>query len=324
MVVLGEENLGFDLTYEIIIFILCLASMVLNLLVLYITKHRYRTNKAIDTQLMILISVFDLLLVLFCLISQIIKWCYGANEKEFLTGPWCRVNAIAFNAIGILAVTLTAQLAAIRYLTIVKRYAINNMKSSIASIILVVIITLAFILSALQNSYRLMPSGMFCITISLEGNSITHIIYAACIFLLTIPSVLSIPIFYGLLSLHYYRLNQSLKSSDCYDKGRSFFKSSYIVYLLLFTIAYLVSLLPEFILLIVEAFTDYQRTFALDCIIYFLFFSECAINPLFVITLHPETRNDVLALLKGTLASSHDREIDNFQSLHNIELNQSR
>ncbi|KAI9292500.1 hypothetical protein K502DRAFT_351958 [Neoconidiobolus thromboides FSU 785] len=162
---------------------------------------------------------------------------------------------------------------------------------------------------------RLMPSGLICISSTENYDSIEHKIYATVVFVIIYPIALCIPIFYGLISIHYYKLNQRFKECSGSLRQRvAFYKSKHIACLFLFTMLYLICMFPEFIILVIEAASYYQRSYTVDCISFLLFYSGAVVNPLFVLTLLPDSRKKLVKLFKKERnGDGHHQTVSAFQ-----------
>ncbi|KAI9292490.1 hypothetical protein K502DRAFT_76636 [Neoconidiobolus thromboides FSU 785] len=293
-------NTTFSLGFEIFLFIYSLLSITLNGLVLFITYKRSKTNKAIDGLLIQLISLFDIIIALFLTFTQLYRWITVKDSDAFEQSMVCTLSSIIFNSTIIVALSLTSQLSIIRYLAIVKSYSINNTKTKILSFFTIVLIISGFTVAHFFGTPKVMPSGLFCITAPIKLNRILFSIYGPTMLIVTFLIIMSIPVFYCMITLHYYYINQKLKAQvGDLRKVSSFYKSHHVLYLFLVSFCYILSLMPELILLIVETTTKFKRDYTIDSISLVLLFSETVINPLFVLTLHPDSRNELVALLKG-------------------------
>ncbi|KAI9293242.1 family A G protein-coupled receptor-like protein [Neoconidiobolus thromboides FSU 785] len=297
--------------YEIILFVFCFFTIILNGLVLWVTATRSKRDRAIDSQLINLIATFDTFVAIILGGSQIYRWSSHQAHDNLENGIWCTLSAVLLNATSFIALGLTAQLSIIRYLAIVKGYAIKNYKSTVASISVIVFFVVLFIATRAIGVSRLMPSTLYCIPTTEPRATVGHTIYTLVIFLIIAPVILSIPVFYGLVSLHYYNLSVKMRmETDGLRKIAYFPHSRHIYYLFAFTFVYLLSLMPQLILLIVEAASDFKRDYIMDCVTLFLIFSGSLINPLFVLTLHPESRSKLVSLFKRDSMKERPVDID--------------
>ncbi|KAI9292498.1 hypothetical protein K502DRAFT_351956 [Neoconidiobolus thromboides FSU 785] len=288
------------LSFEIIIFVYSIFSILLNLLVLYVVNIKSTQEKTVDVYLITWIAAFDILVALSLDITQIAKWSLSITSIEFEESVYCSLSSVVFNGTAIIAIALTAQLSIVRYLTIVKSYSISNVKSNLVSLLIASSIMAIFIINKVRGISRLMPSGLLCIVITKSNNSLERTIYATVMFTIIFPIVFCIPIFYGLISIYYYKSNQRFKEqSGSLRKRVAFYKSKHVAFLALFTALYICSLLPEFIVLMIQVIIKYERSYMMDYVLLFLLFSETVLNPLFVITLHPDSRRKIVSLFKG-------------------------
>ncbi|KAI9292497.1 hypothetical protein K502DRAFT_351955 [Neoconidiobolus thromboides FSU 785] len=294
------KEVAYSQPFEIFMFIYSIFSIILNLLVLYIVNIENTRGKAVDAYLITWIAVFDILVALSLDVTQIAKWSLSTTPIEFQESAYCSLSSILYNGTAISAMALTAQLSVVRYLAIVKSYTISNVKTNFISLVIVLVTVVIFIITKIKGVSRLLPSGLLCISTTETHVSMEHTIYVTIMFIIIYPIVFSIPLFYGLISLHYFETNQRLRaSSGSFSKSVAFYKSKHIAFLFVFTLLYMCSLLPEFIVLVIEAIDDYERSYVVDCICLFLLFSETILNPLFVITLHPDSRKRIISLFRG-------------------------
>ncbi|KAI9290828.1 hypothetical protein K502DRAFT_353583 [Neoconidiobolus thromboides FSU 785] len=295
MDILTSDKVEFSLALAIIVFIIGIISIALNGLVVYISSSKNNIKYKIDYQLILLIAIFDIISSLFVLVSQTIEW-NSSNPLDFRTSSWCLLSSAIYVPATVAALCLTSQLAIMRYLVIVKSQKISTkLNVAIFTILLCTIFSILVTTSVFQN-LKLMPSGLYCIPVNKVTGSAGDIIFGIFGVILVASNFFIIPIAYLFISFHYKKVTESL---NVIDKRYLSFSQRYssILGLVGFSFFYVICLLPELIMIAFESVNSpIINSHGMDSFAFIMFFLVTILNPLFVLTLHSESRSEILSL----------------------------
>ncbi|KAI9290829.1 hypothetical protein K502DRAFT_353584 [Neoconidiobolus thromboides FSU 785] len=305
MEVLVEDDVKFSLLLGVIVFIIGVASIILNGLVIYITNLKNNVKSKIDAQLIFLIAVFDSISSLFVVISQMIEWG-STSPLSFRTSAWCHASSIIYDPSTIIALCLTSQLSIMRYLIIVKSYKISTVSSTIVSAIIISAILIIFTVTTVYGNSKLMPSALYCVPINKVIGSIGDLLFGVFCLITVVPNVFIIPICYTSISWYYQKITNNLNAEHIKVRRSFFQKYSSFIGLVIFAFFYLLCILPELLVISFESTNSFVlSSHIMDCFSFALFYLITILNPLFVLTLHSESRNELLSLFTKRYNSSN-------------------
>ncbi|KAI9296531.1 hypothetical protein K502DRAFT_340922 [Neoconidiobolus thromboides FSU 785] len=279
---------------DAIAFIVAILSILSNALLFYITCFRRKFNFAIDSIMVTFIAVFDLIVSVFMFISLIFKW---ATDNVYTKDQsyWCHMSSILFGSTTFATLTLVALFAVLRYLVIVKGYRIHSMTSVIASIILIGSTWAIFLERSFSSSrLKVNPSGLYCVP-QMWGRDWDDRVLAFYLLIITVPSIIMIPLFNSLVAVHYGKIVKEMgRESKIPGIGKL---RSNVIKLFIIVFAYTITTLPEFISVIYVVITDGIRYSLLDGIVITLFFSVTLVNSFFTLFLHDDTKRELYDML---------------------------
>ncbi|KAJ9065341.1 Cysteinyl leukotriene receptor 2, variant 2 [Entomophthora muscae] len=164
---------------DLIYLLLGVFSLVLNGIMVYVTLRQKRGSWAIDITLLLLIGVSDILAGLVAVVLQF--WKLNSSYTAAYSGShWCYANAVLSHSTLLTTITLTALLALVRYLTIVRGKSVSNRICTVAAMFLISLCWASSVAKGVLSDSVLDPSGFVC---SLSDKTNWHIsaaIYIAC------------------------------------------------------------------------------------------------------------------------------------------------
>ncbi|KAJ9065337.1 hypothetical protein DSO57_1020695 [Entomophthora muscae] len=121
---------------DLIYLLLGVFSLLLNGIMVYVTLRQRRGSWAIDITLLLLIGVSDILAGLVAVVLQF--WKLNSSYTAAYAGSnWCYANAVLSHSTLLATITLTALLALVRYLTIVRGKSVSNRICTVAAMFLI-------------------------------------------------------------------------------------------------------------------------------------------------------------------------------------------
>ncbi|KAI0244527.1 hypothetical protein L0F63_000240 [Massospora cicadina] len=284
-----EPHLGLDIA----MLVLGAIGLIINVLLLHITRVYREAAHAIDITLIRIVSLFDTTACVYMVAGIFLRWAVG---EWILTndGLWCRASAVMFSGSTLITLVFTAILALTRYLAICRGWKIDSLRSSIYAIILVIAILLMLIILVTCYSVIVPPSGLYC-SPRFWSESIWNRFFGIVTLGLLIFSLTTIPLCYLGLTLHYRRLVRRMGGVKRYYSLRRIQKSTYS--LIAVSVSYAVSTFPEFIVVGLVVSRVIQRSSILDGIVILLLVTTTIINPLFSLLMHDDINRCFLSYI---------------------------
>lgn len=275
---------------DLIYLLLAVLSLALNALMVYITCRRRRSGWAIDIILLLMIGVSDFLAALVVVLLQL--WKFNTSYRAVYIGSsWCHASAVLSQGTLLATICLTALLALVRYLVIVRGNSVSNITwTFVATLILIQCWTVAIANEILSES-RLVPSGIFCSSIDSRSTSLN----AAFYLVLLLPLII-IPTCYSLLTHHFRKLVHRSRKAYGNEIPRGFRMRFFG--LAAMVVVYIFSLFPEYTLhMLVFMFqmelphwvTDLGRICTFNLTIY---------NATFALIYHQDINHELLRLVE--------------------------
>lgn len=281
-------------------FVLSLAGMAINGLLLYVT-YAYCRAKAIDITLIQIIALLDSWICSFMVFSIALRYGVGSSVLD-TRGWWCRMSAIAYSGFVLQVLVCAALLALVRYLAIVRGVRINNRGFLTLLYTVVAGVSVLFSVLAFNCESVLPPSGLYC-TPRFTGPSVVARAGGYITLGLLAFSLVTIPASYLCITLHYQRVMRGLKESySLWRLQRSLYS------LVLVVVCYTATILPEFVLVALSATRVVERSNVADGIVILMLTSITLVNPLFSLLLHNDIYREFLDVLGISQATEYSLE----------------
>ncbi|KAJ9072571.1 hypothetical protein DSO57_1026146 [Entomophthora muscae] len=275
---------------DVAMFLVSLAGLAINSVLLYVTRVFRGVTQAVDTVLIQFIAVFDAVICLVMMLGIVLRRIVGESILSN-NGWWCRMSAIVYSGSLLVVLVFTALLAIVRYLAIVHGLQINNLHFSILMYSILASIYILFSLLAFNCTTVVPPSGLYC-TPRFSGPSLLSRIGGYITLALLAFSLVAIPVSYLGVTLHYQKMVNGFKESySLWRLQRSIYS------LIIVMICYTATTLPEFILVGLSVSNLATRTSLNDGIVILLLSTITIINPLFSLLMH----NDIYRRFLNTL-----------------------
>ncbi|KAJ9088596.1 hypothetical protein DSO57_1021489 [Entomophthora muscae] len=255
-------------------------SLMLNVLLLRVNYRR--KVWAVDVVLMSLIAAVDIVADCFQILTQIL---HEATDGKVAQSDnwWCYSSMILLRALGVAAIDLTALLALVRYIAIVKGRSLraNRWVWSGAGIVgsLLVIFVIRLNISRLQ----LVPSDMHCV-FAWKKPSVANRILNVLISVYIMPPIIVIPFCYFSIVRHYNILLDAIQSDcmSCTEKA----SRGKIKVLFVIVIAYMLAVLPEYAMTLAHIVYKAETSPALDAITKVLYSCSNILNASLALVAH--------------------------------------
>ncbi|KAJ9084923.1 hypothetical protein DSO57_1019100 [Entomophthora muscae] len=256
----------------------------------YVTLRQKRGSWAIDITLLLLIGVSDILAGLVAVVLQF--WKLNSSYTAAYAGShWCYANAVLSHSTLLTTITLTALLALVRYLTIVRGKSVSNRICTVAAMFLISLCWASSVAKGVLSDSVLDPSGFVC---SLSDKTNWHI--SAAIYIGMALPFFTIPVCYLLLTYHFRKLVRQMrrKYSGVVPKGFQMRFDGMVLVVIL----YILAIFPEYTLRVIIFAFQVEVSPWLISAGRICTFSLTIFNAVFALIYHEDINRELLRLIE--------------------------
>ncbi|KXN71872.1 hypothetical protein CONCODRAFT_5397 [Conidiobolus coronatus NRRL 28638] len=290
---------------DIIDMIISSISLCGNFLLIYICQKRY-LQKGPDLIIAQLIALIDILFACVMIAFQVLKSTYGLDY--LLRNPFkCQIDGLLLVSCVISSVSLVGVLAVLRYLAICKEKKLNTYFWIPLAILVVAGCFTGIGMGAYFSAFTVMPTGTYCMVYLLTNTySKILILVLLCYALCVVACVLWC---YTMITFKYWRLTKDLYRQHQFASDVHYTKAMrHQRVLIIGKIGFMVSLYclqlsPNLVAIIADLFFNVGRPQWVDAFASIMIHSVTCTNPMFVLFLHEETKQELIQYVEVTYST---------------------